>query len=334
MPKQGTKTTKETERKTKKTEELGAIAYDQYKILLEDKFFYLKVRFLKHIIGKINSCNKEFQTRHLSIHKLKSQTKLCYNNIAELIIKPDYHQHNPSNILGQDLDTEGVQKKLLMDAKEFEMTVFNCFTDVMHEDLDETQRKDLYETFQPFLVSLLVYLGKYLPLQDKLVGVLDFVQLRGSTGEIKDKMVQFNNKFKIIKPEELQHEFGNLMADGIEKYRKEDDAVLSMWNAIEKAGYRKLAMLANAAQTLPSGSSDIENTFSETKLFKTLLRNQLSDQSLEALLLIDQEFKIHNRFHVSDGLLALYENNFSKKKKAPGETLKNRLELLEFLPNL
>jgi len=64
-----------------------------------------------------------------------------------------------------------------------------------------------------------------------------------------------------------------------------------MWDNNEKAGYGRLALVAKAAQTLPTSFTNIEQTFSESKLLKTYLRNQMSEKSLEALLLISQELR-------------------------------------------
>ena len=50
--------------------------------------------------------------------------------------------------------------------------------------------------------------------------------------------------------------------------------------------YRGIYKLARALQTIPYGTAAIKRTFSDTKNIKSLKRNRLSCEPLEALVLI------------------------------------------------
>ena len=168
---------------------------------------------------------------------------------------------------------------------------------------------------KPFLVNILIYLGKYLPPNDNILLSLEFLlQFRGDPVALKKNILLFNNKYTIVNEEELNTELNNLIADGIYKYWAND--VFEMWDILQDAGYPKLTMISRAAQTFPTSSANIEQTFSEIKLLKSNLRNQLSDKSLEALLIIRQELRFNPKFKVSDALVDLYGQIFTKKRKA------------------
>jgi len=181
-------------------------------------------------------------------------------------------------------------------------------------DLPNSKKKKFFEAFSPFLVNILIYLGKYLPFNDNILLSLEFLQLRGDPVALKKNIHLFNNKYTIVNEEELNTELNNLIADGTYKCWVND--VFEMWDILQDAGYPKLAMVARTAQTLPTSSANIEQTFSEIKLLKSNLRNQLSDKSLEALLIIRQELRFNPKFKVSDALVDLYGQIFTKKRKA------------------
>ena len=75
----------------------------------------------------------------------------------------------------------------------------------------------------------------------------------------------------------------------------------------------------NAAQTLPTSSSGVEQTFSGVKLIKTLLRNRLSADKVEAILLILQSYGGKKKIEISDKLVSLLKEvkgKFYQKKKS------------------
>jgi len=84
------------------------------------------------------------------------------------------------------------------------------------KNLKKTDQEKFYH--QPFFISILVYLGKKLPLQDETILANDFIQLKGEQAILKKQLQSFNNNYKIISNEDLNNEFTNLVANGITKY--------------------------------------------------------------------------------------------------------------------
>ena len=88
-----------------------------------------------------------------------------------------------------------------------------------------------------------------------------------------------------------------------------------MWKKIEENCYKYLPMLARIAHILPTSSADVEQTFSNVKLFKNLLRNRLSESSLESLILVDEELRIKKKLTVSEDMLQSFDLVMEKQNK-------------------
>ena len=60
--------------------------------------------------------------------------------------------------------------------------------------------------------------------------------------------------------------------------------------------FKVLSKLARLAQTLPTSSAPIEQSFSIIKLLKTDLRNSLTEESLEGLIFVGEEFRDKKKY--------------------------------------
>ena len=61
------------------------------------------------------------------------------------------------------------------------------------------------------------------------------------------------------------------------------------------------------AETLPTSSAIIEQSFSVIKLLKTDLRNKLSQHSPEGLVLVGEEYRQKKNIKISDRMMNLYD---------------------------
>ena len=111
-----------------------------------------------------------------------------------------------------------------------------------------------------------------------------------------------------------------------EYYRENSKNVLHMWDHIEaKEKLSILPEIVRLAESLPTSSATIEQSFSNIRLIKTDLRNRLNELSLEGLILIGQEFRSQNKFSVTETMVELCENvskEFWKKKVIIGKVIK------------
>ena len=175
------------------------------------------------------------------------------------------------------------------------------------EGWEDQEKEAFYEDFKPFLSSMLNYLQKYLPLADPIIESLDFVRLLGSYEQLSSKIHHFNKHFKITNPEHLTTELARLQSEGFDIYRDLTSNTLKLWDKIENNGYIHLPQVAKVAHILPTSSADVEQTFSDMKLFKNLLRNRLNEASLEALLLVDEELRIKKYLPISENMLNSFD---------------------------
>ena len=78
----------------------------------------------------------------------------------------------------------------------------------------------------------------------------------------------------------------------IEHYRDTSLNILYLWDCLEKHEHLSLfPHIARLAETLPTSSATIEQSFSNLKLLKTDLRNRQGESSLERLFFVGQEFR-------------------------------------------
>ena len=139
-----------------------------------------------------------------------------------------------------------------------------------------------------------------------------------------DKVDVFNRYFGIIEQEQtakLREEVRKLASRKRSKYEDENSNILKVWDRIERDkadGFEfvLLPRLVRAAQSLPTSSSDVEQGFSLIKLVKSLLRNQLKEESLEAIMLIIQEYS-NRQIIISNDLVDSFlriKKNFIDRK--------------------
>jgi len=92
-----------------------------------------------------------------------------------------------------------------------------------------------------------------------------------------------------------------------------------MWDLLERhENFEILARLVKIAETLPTSSSPLEQSFSVIKLLKTDIRNSISEESLEGLILIGDQYRDTGKIFVTEKMIDLYEKVrlvFNEKKK-------------------
>jgi len=150
-----------------------------------------------------------------------------------------------------------------------------------------------------------------LPIEDKIVQILDFVELKDSYAVYLEKIKSFSQLFPILKEEDkgkLQSELIRLKNMKIEFYRNSSQNLFHMWDLIEKQEkFEILPKLVRFAETLPTSSATIEQSFSNVKLLKTQLRNRLSEKSLKGLILVGQEFREKQDIEIGNEVITLYK---------------------------
>ena len=309
--------------------EISQINYKDTASLLNDESFYLKIAFLSIIISRINHYNIIFQSQGLDIAQLKTQIYECFATILELIMIPskldlqNLTKFFSINWLNEEnheiwfLKTESLIKKLQMETKEL------CKL----KNLTFAQQEAFTKTFQTFISKILDLMIYYLPLEGSVINSFDFMHAISDFSELSAKALDFNSYFGIIDNSEipdLKKEIIKLTSSRRSKYEQGTSDILHVWDRIEQDNsenfkFKLLPKLVSAAQALPTSSSDVEQTFSGVKLIKTLLRNRLSADKVEAILMILKAYGGKKKIEISEKLVSLFrkvEEKFYEKKKS------------------
>ena len=310
--------------------EISQVNYKDISTLLNDESFFVKISFLSLIIGKINHYNMKFQTQGLDISQLKYQIYECFAMILELIVIPSkldlqnlkkYFSVNWPNQENHEmwfLKSDALIQKL---QKEYSKELYKL------KNLTLSQQETFTEIFQKFLSKMLDLMIFYLPLEGSIIDSFDFVHAISDFSELSTKALEFNNYFGVIDNSQipdLKKEIIKLTSRRRSKYENGTSDILHIWDNIEQdnsEGFKFILLpkLVNAAQTLPTSSSGVEQTFSGVKLIKTLLRNRLSADKVEAILLILQSYGGKKKIEISDKLVSLLKEvkgKFYQKKKS------------------
>ena len=282
--------------------------------LLNDEVFYLQINFLSYVVNVINKYNKRFQDQQMDICGLKNNLNECYNSILDLLTNSKATLMGKTELLKLDWEDTATQEELFFISEEF----ISNINDELGSKYGALKQKDVKiqeeftSIFYKFIRKILNLLGEYLPLDNSLIDIFDFVELKDNFMVLKEKIKQFNKKFNIIGEEnmtKLKEELIKLKNTKIEFYRNSTNSLLHMWDRLEKEeNLVFLPKIMKVAQTLPTSSATIEQSFSVIKLLKTSLRNKLSQSSLEGLVFVGQEFREKNDFTISNEMVELYKD--------------------------
>ena len=320
--------------------ELVQINYKTLSSQLNSDSFYTKISMLSLIINRINGYNRVFQSQSLDISQLKLQTYECFSSILELFILPQkldlqnlrtYFNINWTNTHNHEiwfLNSNDFIKKLKTEYP----SQFNKL-----KNLTTAQEENFCQVFRVFAAQLLDRMVYYLPLEDKIIETFDFIQDINNYGDLLNKTLEFNNHFKILEDSqlpELKKEILKLTSQRRSKYEQGAANMIEVWDRIEDDvtngfQFTVLPKLVKMAQSLPTSSSDVEQTFSGIKLIKTLLRNRLSAEKIESILLIIQAYGGKKKIDIDKKLIELHEDLskvFSEKKKSKIRNSPNLLE--------
>ena len=118
----------------------------------------------------------------------------------------------------------------------------------------------------------------YPPISDQVLDLATFIELRDGLAEIERKIKLFEEKFGIIKKEDKEEFYQELVkfnGRNMRFYMKDKKNLLHIWDHIEEDGFHHISKTARIAQTLSTSSATIEQSFSIMKLIKSGKRNQL-----------------------------------------------------------
>ena len=296
-------------------------------------------------MNRINHFNKIFQSKCLEISQLKVQVNDFFISILELCVcSKKLDLQGIIKYTEVNWENERVQEEWFFCTKEFLRNSIKVEPQRMQglTRLINQEEEEFVSIFKKFLARTLYLITDYLPLNHKTIDTLDLVQDFCNFGYMDEKVSILNNYFGIIgqeKAAELRAEVRKLASRKRSKYEDgKSNNILQVWDNIERDKtdgfvFHLLPQIVRAAQALPTTSSDVEQGFSMIKLVKTLIRNQLKEESLEAIMLIIQEYSNRRILLPADLIQSFIDFKMSfNEKKNPGR-IRKREEIEEVVEN-
>ena len=299
--------------------------YDDFIELLESKKFKTEIQVLTAIINKLNLINIRFQEQTLEIQHIKLEIQRFIKFLCNLYMKskfhPDFNKFNKED--WNSWKNQSIEEESFLSSDEF---LSNLVTDldftlnnVKLLDLDD--QENLAIIFQPFLAEITSLLVSYFPLSDGLINSLDFVTLNLEPVQLKKNILTFNDSFKIVPQEkinELSEEISRLNEENLTLLRKDaKKSSIYLWDLVTQTSeqyengetiYKHLSKIFTIAHALPTSSAPVEQTFSCLKLVMNDLRSRLNEETAQALIMINEEFR-NGKSEISEEMLKMFEIN-------------------------
>ena len=295
-----------------------------FKTAFADQSFHIRIIFLSSIVKKVSSYNRYFQDQKLEVDNLWFFIESCIKEIAFIFMNKEKIPKDLASFsdLNWDEDDLYIYK---MDK--------NNFVENMKRELNENLKDillfpsalcdSILEYCHKYLKSLVKWLTYYLPIQDELLRALDFISLPQNSLQMKQNILNFNRKFKLI-PEDQENliiaEINDLMKLNINWIRvSSQNSSLKMWDFIESTfnnidkktkkviqRFPLLSIIFRTVHAFPTSSANVEQVFSLMKLLKSPLRNNMSEKTLHSLVLFSQEYTEERVIDVPVRLIELY----------------------------
>jgi len=158
----------------------------------------------------------------------------------------------------------------------------------------------------------------------------------------KRKFKEFSEYFNLIGEEEkalLQDELIKMKNVKVDYYRNTNSNDLQMWDKIRAQEDLKLIpKIIYFAESLPTTSAGVDQSFSLVKLIKSDIRNRLQETTLEGLIFVAQEYSETQIISIDSRIINLaiqlkkdYAIKKVIKKKSPQNQIENPKEINEVI---
>lgn len=270
---------------------------------LKDEHFYMEILFLTSIISRLNDCNKLLQSQDYQAHEFKTEIRLCFKFFLRLVVREEKVLDDIKNHSNLDWTEPAIQNEWFMDNSTF----IDSLSENVHEKLScinnwsLSDKTTFAQEFKQYIAKILSLTCQYLDIKNEIIDIIDFVKLEDDEKIFKDKILKYNNELQIISSaeipnlkKEIETKFENKFTIEYNKKTAQANA-LFLWDLIERSSkpetYKLLGSIIKSAHVIPVSSAGIEQSFSSFKYIKTDIRNRLSSETFEALILINQEKK-------------------------------------------
>ena len=220
----------------------------------------------------------------------------------------------------EDKHDQSITNKLLSHedfAQQFFYKYLNLKDLLIGNDLSSSVRKGISSCAIRFILIALKYMKKKLPFENELIEQAQVIFLEEFN---KNYWLSLGSRFSnILNTDKLKENFINELDNfqfNFKKYKQipsYTSSPIQMWKGFKKP-YPTMYLLAMALMVLPYSSVCLERIFSQLRDIKTLKRNRLTIENLEACILNFEHFR-SDEIHIVDAMKLDYlKSNIMKAK--------------------
>ena len=180
-----------------------------FKECLKDPIFKCEILLLNFILNKVNALYVKLQDQNFKISSLKTEMKLCFESIFELVCEAEkFHETPFSELLKIEWGSSQVREEWFLKEKDFIKKLsfkihgnFETLTNL------ETDKKTKWiSNYQNYISQLLAKFIKKMPFENEMLGIVDFLELKDKYVTLEQKLAKFNDMFQVVEKEELRNE--------------------------------------------------------------------------------------------------------------------------------
>ena len=262
----------------------------------------------------------------------------CVKGLAEVLLIYNLIPQNLKDLVDlpwkeENFDSEftrGDEDFIKQMGLEFDKDLFNIHT------VPRSQEKELINFCRDYLKTIITLLLTHLHHDATGIETFEFVIFPPNKEELKNKILEFNKVFQVVKNEqEIIREINSLYTKKLD-WARSASSYLQFWSRIESTFanennkvnlFPNLSILVRTAQCLPTSSACVEQSFSILKLCKSPIRNRLKEETIQSLIYMKDENKWNCKVDIKERLVEIYEQNKelkNKKIKVSLESSKNK----------
>jgi hypothetical protein len=255
--------------------------------IMERPAFKVYLVFLKYNLEKICQVNTMFQSENVNQFLLFQDLLLLFKSILKVIVVPAQLQKiSQHNLISFEFD-----KYLMHD----DAIYFGYSFDVVSQDLNPDDKKDVRKRCKQFLVEFCKQVQARLPENINILEKINILKPETATSQKKLGITDIVNTFSRYSPDNCQREWEMLS----NKQWTELDDPIKFWaevkNDKDSAGNARFQNIANFALSLlasPVSNATVERAFSIYNTVKNKIRNRLSLEMTQAVLMTRYYLKI------------------------------------------
>lgn len=249
--------------------------------------------FLKSELKNVVQLNMLFQSDNIEPTKLFEDLYLLYKNLLNKIVVPGRLQ----KVSDDDLVSFDFKSHVMHTAAINFGYNFECIA----KNINPTDLEDVRERCKSFLIELAENIQIRLPDNLSVLKTLADLHPKVATSQLKPNLnnilTQFHRTSLYGNKNDIESEWNNLHNKSWSALNNSVDFYAQVHDDCDAAGYKRfknIAKFAIALLTVPISNASVERAFSIYSVFKNKLRNKLSLELLQSLMMV--RFSIQRNF--------------------------------------